>query len=204
MSLILQALRKSEKEKNTKILEDRKTGFWDSGLIQYTKSNTKLWIILLVVGVVLIVLLLTGGFGYLFLSQRALLNEIKSGNTAVNEGDAANVGGIQSSEPDVVYVYPTSEPTATEKVVVPTQTPIIIVVTATSIPTATSVPTVGVSDPSGVLKVSGVIWDPQRPMAIVNGVLVEVGDSVGGYTVESIQKDSINVKGWPMNISVAR
>ena len=112
--------------------------------------------------------------------------------------------GIYDRGSNVVIVYPTPKPTATEKIIVPTQTPIIIVVTATSIPTATLRPTVGVPDPEGVLKVSGIIWDPERPMAIINGVLVEEGDSVSGYTLESIRKDSISVKGWPMAISVAR
>ena len=90
MSLILQALRKSEKEKNTKILEDRKAGFWDSGLIQYTKSNAKLWIILLVCGITLIVLLFTGGFGYLYFSQKELLKEMKKKDIAVSDGAVYN------------------------------------------------------------------------------------------------------------------
>jgi hypothetical protein len=205
MSLILQALRKSEKEKNTKILEDKKAGFWESGLIQYTKNNTKLWITLAVIGFIIIIILFTGGLGYLFISQRALLNEIKSSSVADNDGSntgGVNGGGIDTS--NIAPLVPIPEPTATEKIVVVAPTPIIIVVTATPVPAFTPTPTVSAPDPSGILKVSGVIWDPQRPMAIVNSVLVEVGDSVDGYTVESIQKDSINVKGWSQSISVAR
>ena len=43
------------------------------------------------------------------------------------------------------------------------------------------------------LDLSGVIYDPVRPMAIMNGRLVGVGDSASGAKILRIEKDSVRI-----------
>ncbi|MBI1953913.1 MAG: hypothetical protein HYS41_07305 [Candidatus Omnitrophica bacterium] len=51
---------------------------------------------------------------------------------------------------------------------------------------------VQVPDSGGrALAVSGILWDPKGSSAIVNGLLVGVGDEVGGWKVLEIQRDKV-------------
>ena len=43
------------------------------------------------------------------------------------------------------------------------------------------------------LRVQGIIWGGDRPQAIINDRIVELGDDVEGATIKSIQKDGVNV-----------
>ena len=43
------------------------------------------------------------------------------------------------------------------------------------------------------LQLSGIIWDAQNPLAIINGGTVRVGDEVGGYYVVEITPDHVAV-----------
>ncbi len=42
-------------------------------------------------------------------------------------------------------------------------------------------------------KVSGIIWNSDRPQAIINGTVVDVGDKVGEFKIESITQNEIGV-----------
>lgn len=48
-------------------------------------------------------------------------------------------------------------------------------------------------DPPPVLKISGLIWDSKRPQAIVNGEIIDVGDTLQKWTVTGISKDGIRL-----------
>lgn len=38
---------------------------------------------------------------------------------------------------------------------------------------------------------SGILWDPQAPSAIINNQVLSVGDRVGGWQVKEIQRDKV-------------
>jgi type II secretory pathway component PulC len=45
---------------------------------------------------------------------------------------------------------------------------------------------------SDVLNLSGILWDPQgKSSALINNQVVRVGDSIGGFAVKDISKDSV-------------
>lgn len=37
------------------------------------------------------------------------------------------------------------------------------------------------------LSLSGIVWDPQKPQAVINGCIVSAGDVIADYTVEDIK-----------------
>ena len=41
------------------------------------------------------------------------------------------------------------------------------------------------------LAVSGIIWDEVRPQAIINGQILAEGDSIGGFSIEKIEKQKV-------------
>lgn len=41
-------------------------------------------------------------------------------------------------------------------------------------------------DARPVVNLEGIVWDPQAPVAILNGSIYIVGDRIGGYTIKSI------------------
>lgn len=43
----------------------------------------------------------------------------------------------------------------------------------------------------GDLKLEGINWDAERPMAVINGIILVVGDEINGKTVMAIEKDSV-------------
>ncbi len=43
------------------------------------------------------------------------------------------------------------------------------------------------------LILSGILWDPQRPMAIINGQMAKVGDELDGYRIVQIAPDRVSV-----------
>ena len=47
-------------------------------------------------------------------------------------------------------------------------------------------------DGSG-LALAGILWDPQQPMAIINGRTVQVGAELEGYRVTDITQDRVSV-----------
>jgi len=44
---------------------------------------------------------------------------------------------------------------------------------------------------SNTLSLSGIIWDAQKPLALINGMTVKVGDAVGNYVIVSIEQDKV-------------
>ena len=44
------------------------------------------------------------------------------------------------------------------------------------------------------MKISGLIWNTDRPQAIINGQVVNIGDVVSGWTISKISKKGIVVK----------
>lgn len=54
------------------------------------------------------------------------------------------------------------------------------------------------------LKVQGIIWNDKKPMAIINGNLREAGDTIDGYTIQSIDKNGIYLDGISGIISPGR
>ena len=48
-------------------------------------------------------------------------------------------------------------------------------------------------EPEGGLTLSGILWDADQPMAILNGQIVRVGETVEGYRVLEIAKDHVTV-----------
>jgi hypothetical protein len=49
--------------------------------------------------------------------------------------------------------------------------------------------------PADVLKIEGIIWTPENPLAIINGETVSVGGAVKNYRVAAITKTTIEVEG---------
>ena len=45
----------------------------------------------------------------------------------------------------------------------------------------------------GGLALSGILWDPQQPMAIINGDLRHVGDALDGYRITAITSDQVSL-----------
>jgi hypothetical protein len=43
------------------------------------------------------------------------------------------------------------------------------------------------------LLLSGILWDAQAPMAIINGSMVRVGDEVEGYEITAITQEQVSV-----------
>ena len=43
------------------------------------------------------------------------------------------------------------------------------------------------------LALSGILWDPRQPMAILNGQMLRVGEELDGYTVVAIDQDRVSV-----------
>ena len=41
--------------------------------------------------------------------------------------------------------------------------------------------------------VEGILWDPQTPMAILDGKPLKIGDSVQGWTITAITSDQVNL-----------
>lgn len=51
-----------------------------------------------------------------------------------------------------------------------------------------------ISSSSVELNLSGILWDPQgKSSALINNEIVAIGESIAGFTIESIDKDSIAV-----------
>jgi len=50
----------------------------------------------------------------------------------------------------------------------------------------------GAGDMSGLL-LSGILWDPREPMAVVNGQSVRVGEALEGYQILSITPQQVVV-----------
>lgn len=44
------------------------------------------------------------------------------------------------------------------------------------------------------VSISGVVWNTNRPQAIINGTVVNVGDQLTEITIVAIQKEQINVR----------
>ena len=45
----------------------------------------------------------------------------------------------------------------------------------------------------GGLALSGILWDAQQPMAIINGELRRVGDALDGYRITAITQDRVSL-----------
>ncbi|NQU19210.1 general secretion pathway protein GspB, partial [bacterium] len=41
------------------------------------------------------------------------------------------------------------------------------------------------------LAVSGIIWDEVNPQAIINSKILAEGDSIGGFSIEKIEKQKV-------------
>ena len=46
---------------------------------------------------------------------------------------------------------------------------------------------------AGVLALTGILWDPAKPLAIINGNTVGIGDSLEGFQVTSILQNRVTV-----------
>ena len=51
----------------------------------------------------------------------------------------------------------------------------------------------GKSQATGELTLSGILWDASRPLAIINGMTLTVGDEVEGFQVLDIQADHVTL-----------
>jgi hypothetical protein len=47
------------------------------------------------------------------------------------------------------------------------------------------------------LKLTGILYNEQRPLAFINDKLVSVGDSVEGYRVISVSRNEVRLEGYP-------
>lgn len=53
-------------------------------------------------------------------------------------------------------------------------------------------PTLTAASPGG-LHLSGILWDPVQPLAVINGQTAVVGDTVGRYRVTQILQDRVTL-----------
>ena len=54
----------------------------------------------------------------------------------------------------------------------------------------------------GELTCSGILWDPQRPLALINGLTVGVGEEVAGYRVLEITRDAVTVSDGSQTVTL--
>ena len=47
--------------------------------------------------------------------------------------------------------------------------------------------------PRKSLVLSGILWDPRQPLALINGKTVQVGEEIEGYRILEITHDSVSV-----------
>ena len=45
------------------------------------------------------------------------------------------------------------------------------------------------------LALSGILWDPTAPIAVINGAMLRVGDQFEGYRVVAISRDAVSLSG---------
>ena len=50
----------------------------------------------------------------------------------------------------------------------------------------------GIGEVSG-LTLTGILWDPNEPIAVINGQTVQVGDEVDGYQIVAISHDRVSL-----------
>ena len=48
-------------------------------------------------------------------------------------------------------------------------------------------------EPAGELKLGGILWDKDKPVAIINDNMAGIGDTVGAYKVVGITQDSVTL-----------
>jgi hypothetical protein len=160
-----------------------------------------------------LVLCVAGAVGGVYLLSRSgwigVLSPqpVESAAPAQLPGAGLDVLPVSTSTPQPTAVSPTPTWTTTPS---PTETPV---------PTQTASPTpwkkrmdmvtedglyIDNRNASGVrqrptrsaLRLNGIMYDPKRPMASVNGKLVGVGDEVGGLRVKEISKDGVRLDGY--------
>ncbi len=51
----------------------------------------------------------------------------------------------------------------------------------------------GTESSTSELHLSGILWDPHQPLAIINGTTVSRGDNVAGCRVVEIQQDQVDL-----------
>ena len=51
----------------------------------------------------------------------------------------------------------------------------------------------GAGEEAHGLHLSGILWDPAKPLAIINGQTVQVGDQLGEYRVLSIDRETVTL-----------
>jgi hypothetical protein len=51
---------------------------------------------------------------------------------------------------------------------------------------------------------SGILWDPSQPIAIINGQMLRVGEELEGYRVLAITQDTVSLSdgGQPLNLTI--
>ncbi len=54
-------------------------------------------------------------------------------------------------------------------------------------------PTAG-EKPAAELRLQGILWHPERPLATIGGNLYQEGETVGGYTIETIGPASVTLR----------
>ena len=52
------------------------------------------------------------------------------------------------------------------------------------------------------LVLSGILWDPVQPMALINGALVKVGDALGDYHIIDIAQDHVSLTDGTQNFKM--
>ncbi len=78
----------------------------------------------------------------------------------------------------------------------------------TVIPQKTPMPIVEEPLKPPEIKISGLIWSTDRPQAIINDQIVEVGDQIKDWTIQKIDKDGVEISARgkkiliPTNLSV--
>jgi len=216
VSSILDALRKGESRKAAARPFDPVASGGRRAPRQGTGWMIAFWVMLS------LVLCVAGAVGGVFLLSRfgwigvASPQPVEPSRPAVSETGAP--AQIPGAAPEVLPVLTsTPQPTTVPPTPTWTSTPS---PTETSVPTETNSPTPAVEDEfpvvtedglyidnrnaAGVrgrptrsaLQLNGIMYDPRRPMAIVNGKLVGVGDEVGGFRVKEISKDGVRLDGY--------
>jgi len=77
----------------------------------------------------------------------------------------------------------------------PVPTPAVAVPVATTLPTPASATNTATVEPAAfpTLKLQGVIWNPRRPSAVINGKSLFVGEKVERAIVTAIEQDNVKV-----------
>jgi len=64
----------------------------------------------------------------------------------------------------------------------------------TKIPEVITISATNPGPPPPLLKISGLVWNSNRPQAIINKIIVNINDQIEGWTITNISKEGVTIR----------